>query len=107
MAEHGISADDAVAINISKQRHTLTRTFAGRNAKLIKMKESPRDALARDIKNERSIYQYEKKEMIYQGKNESSSDFLNRVKKMDADKRNAFKKVIKINKDKYPNLYKK
>ena len=107
MEKLGIDPREAIAINMEKIRHSLTRTYKGRNVTLLKGNETPREALARDIKNLRDIYRYEKKELLQKGKNESGSDFRIREKKYESDLREAAKDVIKRNKDKFPKHFNK
>lgn len=107
MNKFGISRNDAIAINVEKARHGLTRTYKGRNVGLLKNNESPRDALARDIKNIKEIYKEEKVNLLQKKPNESDLDYSIRSKKYDENLRASLKDVIKKNKKLAPKLFKK
>ena len=107
MKKFGVDAREAIAVNVEKTRHSLTRTYKGRNNGILKDNEAPRDALARDIRNMRDIYRYEKKDLLKRNKNESDVDFKLREKEYESNLRESAKDVIKRNKDKFPHLFNK
>lgn len=107
MKKFGVDAREAIAVNVEKTRHSLTRTYKGRNNGILKDNEAPRDALARDIRNMRDIYRYEKKDLLKRNKNESDADFKLREKEYESNLRESAKDVIKRNKDKFPHLFNK
>jgi len=107
MKKYGVNRNDAVAINVEKIRHGLTRTYKSRNKTLLNNNEKPREALARDIKNMREIYRYEKENLVKRKRGESALNYSNRKKTYDKDLRTAFKEVIKENKKKFPDIFKK
>lgn len=107
MRRYGVNADDAVAINVEEFRHRLTSSFAARNIALLNKKESARQAMARDIRNMRDIYRYEKKDVLKRLPNESDSDYFLRDKKYETNLREGLQKVIKENKTRFPIIFKK
>ena len=74
---------------------------------MLKNNESPRDALARDIKNIKEIYKEEKVNLLQKKPNESDLDYSIRSKKYDENLRASLKDVIKKNKKLAPKLFKK
>lgn len=107
MNKFGVNARDAIAVNVERTRHSLTRTYTGRNNGILKGNEAPRDALARDIKNMKDIYRYEKKDLLKRNKNETDTDYNLREKAYESNLRKSLKEVIKKNKDTFPHLFKK
>lgn len=107
MKKFGIDSREAIAVNVEKTRHSLTRTYKGRNNGILKDNETPRNALARDIRNMRDIYRYEKKDLLKRNKNETDADYNLREKNYEKNLRDSAKEVIKMNKDKFPHLFKK
>ena len=107
MNKFGVNARDAIAVNVERTRHSLTRTYRGRNNGILKGNEAPRDALARDIKNMKDIYRYEKKDLLKRNKNETDTDYNLREKAYESNLRKSLKEVIKKNKDTFPHLCKK
>lgn len=85
--KYGVEKNDGIAMGLEHDRHTLTRTYKSGNKPILKNNEAPRDALARDIKDQKKILQDNN---LY-----------------DQKAREALQEVIKQNKDKFPNLYKK
>ncbi len=83
----GIKRNDGVSIGVQSDRHSLTRTYGNGNKKILKENETIRDSLARDIKDLKQIY---KDNGLY-----------------NKDTRNALKKVIEKNKEKFNEKYKK
>jgi len=107
MLKHGVSKNEAVAINVEEFRHRLTSTFAGRNMALLSKNESPRQAMARDIRNMRDIYRYEKKDILKKEVKESNNEYAIREKAYEKNLRQALQKVIKENKTRFPQLFNK
>lgn len=107
MLKHGVSKNEAVAINVEEFRHRLTSTFAGRNMALLSKNESPRQAMARDIRNMRDIYRYEKKDILKREVKESNNEYAIREKAYEKNLRQALQKVIKENKTRFPQLFNK
>ena len=107
MNKFGVNARDAIAVNVERTRHSLTRTYRGRNNGILKGNEALRDALARDIKNMKDIYRYEKKDLLKRNKNETDTDYNLREKAYESNLRKSLKEVIKKNKDTFPHLFKK
>ena len=87
MEKYNVKRNDAVSIGMQHDRHTLTRSYKSGNKPILKNNEAPRDTLARDIKDQKKILQDNN---LY-----------------DQKAREALQEVIKQNKDKFPNLYKK
>lgn len=87
MEQYGVKKNDGIAMGMEKLRHRLTRTHSYKNKDILNKNETPREALARDIKDAKNIY---KKENMY-----------------DTSVRDALKEVIKQNKEKHQNLFKK
>lgn len=87
MKKYGVKKNDAVSMGMQHDRHTLTRTYKGGNKPILRNNETPREALVRDIKDARQIYQ----DNGHYGK----------------DVRGALQEVVKQNKGKFPDLYKK
>lgn len=87
MEKYGVKKNDAVSMGMQHDRHTLTRTYKGGNKPILRNNEAPREALARDIKDARQIYQ----DNGHYGKNV----------------RESLQEVVKQNKEKFPHLYKK
>lgn len=85
--KYGVKKNDGISMGLQHDRHSLTRTYKNGNKPILKNNEAPRDALARDIKDQKKILQDNN---LY-----------------DQKARNALQEVIKQNKDKFPNLYKK
>lgn len=54
LKEKNLSPEKGIAIEMQPQRHTQTRTYGGKNKQLLT--ESPRDALARDVKDVKKVY---------------------------------------------------
>ena len=87
MKKHDISKEDGIAVEMQEARHALTRTYKGRNREHLNGNETPREALARDIKDARQIYQ-------------DNGHYNKNV-------RESLQEVVKKNKEKFPDLYKK
>lgn len=87
MEKYGVKKDDGIAMGVEKDRHSLTRTYKGRNREHLNGNETPREALARDIKDARQIYQ-------------DNGHYNKNV-------RESLQEVVKKNKEKFPDLYKK
>lgn len=85
--KYGVKKDDGIAMGVEKDRHSLTRTYKGRNREHLNGNEAPREALARDIKDARQIYQ-------------DNGHYNKNV-------RESLQEVVKQNKEKFPDLYKK
>lgn len=87
--KYGISAKDAVAMNMEHYypsntgRHSQTRTFRQKPF----LNETPRQALARDIRDARKIYM---RDGLY-----------------DSKMRESLQKVIALNKEKFPDIFRK
>lgn len=81
----GLEKGDGVAMEMQPERHSQTRTYGNKDPALLQ--ETPREALGRDIKDARKVYQ---ENGVYGPK-----------------VREALQEVIKQNKDNNPNLYKK
>lgn len=81
----GLKSSDVIAMEMQPQRHMQTRTYGNKNPKLLQ--ETPREALGRDVKDVKRIF-------------EKNSQYSAKV-------RESLKKVIKMNKENHPNLYKK
>lgn len=81
--------------------------YKGRNNSILKDNETPREALARDIKNMKDIYRYEKKDLLKRNKNETDAEYNLREKAYESNLRKSLKDVIKKNKDTFPHLFKK
>lgn len=107
MNKFRVDAREAIAVNVEKTRHSLTRTYKGRNNSILKNNETPREALAKDIKNMKDIYRYEKKDLLKRNKNETDADYNLREKNYESNLRKSLKEVIKKNKDTFPHLFKK
>jgi hypothetical protein len=89
MQAHGVKYDHAVSINVEHPsygagRHRLTRTYGWRNQQTHAQPETPREALARDVRDLRRIYET-------QGH----------------DLRQPLQEVIRQNKALYPELFRK
>jgi hypothetical protein len=87
MEAYGVKAKDGVSVGMEHGRHTLTRTHGHLNKDILIKGEKPREALARDIKNQRSIY---RNDNLY-----------------DKSVRESLKETIKLNKELHPTLFKK
>lgn len=87
MEKYGVKKNEAISMGVQHDRHTLTRTYKGGNKPILKNKESPRDALARDVYDAKQIYQ-------------DNGKYNQNV-------RQSLQEVVKQNKGKFPNLYKK
>jgi hypothetical protein len=87
MEAYGVNAKDGISVGMERGRHTLTRTHGQANKDILMKGEKPREALARDIKNQRAIY---RKDNLY-----------------DKNIRESLKETIRQNKEKHPLLYKK
>lgn len=85
MEQYGIKKSDGISMGVEKSRHSLTRTYKGGNKPILKKNESPREALARDIKDMKQIYR--------------DNTLLN------SEIKDNLKEVIKQNKEKFPNLF--
>lgn len=83
----GIKKDNGIAIGMQSTRHSLTRTYKNGNKQILKNNETPRDALARDIKDTKRIY-------------EDNGHYSPEVRK-------SLQETIAQNKSKFPELYKK
>jgi hypothetical protein len=87
MEKYGVKKDDGIAIGVEKDRHSLTRTYKGRNKEHLGNNEKPRESLGRDVKDARQIYQ-------------DNNQYNKNV-------RESLQETIKKNKEKFPDLYKK
>lgn len=87
MEQYGVKKGDGIVMGMDKLRHRLTRTHSHKNKDILNKNETPREALARDIKDVKNIYKNEK---LY-----------------DSNVRNSLKEVIRQNKEKHPTLFKK
>lgn len=85
--KYGIKKDDGIAMGMQHDRHTLTRTYKNGNKQILRENEAPRDALAKDIKDNKQIYK-------------DNGHYNNNI-------RDSLQNVIKQNKEKFPELYKK
>lgn len=81
----GIQKGDGIAMEMQPARHSQTRTYGNKDPELLK--ETPREALGRDIKDAKKVYQ---ENGVY-----------------DSKVRESLQEVIKQNKEAYPDLYKK
>lgn len=91
MNKFGVDSRDAIAVNVERTRHSLTRTYKGRNNSILKDNETPREALARDIKNMKDIYRYEKKDLLKRNKNETDAEYNLREKAYESNLRKSLK----------------
>lgn len=87
MEKYGVRKDEGIGMGMERDRHSLTRTFKGKNREILGSNEKPREALARDIRDSRRIYQ-------------DNNMYTKEV-------RESLQESIKQNKEKFPNLYKK
>lgn len=87
MKKRGISKENGIAVEMQEARHGLTRTYKGGNSKILKNNETPRESLARDIKDFKNKYRYDPE--IYK------------------KSRTVAQEIIKQNKENHPNLFKK
>lgn len=85
--KYGIKKDDGIAMGMENDRHFLTRTYKNGNKPILRDNEATREALGRDIKDVKRIY-------------EDNGKYNPEVRK-------ALQDVIKQNKEKFPYLYKK
>lgn len=85
--KYGVKKDDGITMGMENDRHFLTRTYKNGNKPILRGNEAPREALGRDVKDARQIYQ--------------DNGRYNK------DVRKALQDTIKKNKEKFPNLYKK
>ncbi len=83
----GVSKEDGVAIEMQPARHTQTRTYGNKNKDPELLKETPREALGRDIKDVKKVYQ-------------ENGQY-------NANVRESLQEVAKKNKEQFPDLYKK
>ena len=61
MKNKGVSKEDGIAIEMQPARHTQTRTYGNKNKDPELLKETPREALGRDIKDVKKVYQKTKR----------------------------------------------
>lgn len=87
MKNKGVSKEDGVAIEMQPARHTQTRTYGNKNKYPELLNETPREALGRDIKDVKKVYQ-------------ENGQYNAKV-------REALQEVVKKNKEQFPDLYKK
>lgn len=87
MKKQGISKEDGIAVEMQEARHGLTRTYKGGNSRVLKDNETPREALARDVKDFKDKYRHD-----------SEAYKKSRV---------AAQEVIKQNKESHPQLFNK
>ena len=87
MEKYNVKKNDAVSIGMQHDRHTLTRSYKSGNKPILKKNETARQALARDIKDAKTIYQ-------------DNGKYSPEVRK-------SLKEVIQKNKEKFPHLFKK
>lgn len=87
MEKYGVRKDEGIGMGMERDRHSLTRTFKGKNREILGSNEKPREALARDIRDSRRIYQ-------------DNNMYTKEV-------RESLQESIKQDKEKFPNLYKK
>jgi hypothetical protein len=80
-----VPSGDGVAMEMQPQRHTQTRTYGAKNKQLLD--ESPRDALARDVKDAKKVY------------NDNGL--------YDEKVRKSLQEVVRSNKTLFPEVYKK
>ena len=85
--KYGIKKDNGIAMGMQNDRHTLTRTYKNGNKPILKNNETARQALGRDIKDAKTIYQ-------------DNGKYTPEVRK-------SLKEIIKKNKEKFPKLYNK
>lgn len=85
--QYGVKKNDGIAMGVEHDRHSVTGTYKSGNKPILKANESPREALGRDVRDMRQIYQ---KNGLY-----------------DANVRKSLQDVIEQNKTAYPNLYTK
>lgn len=86
LKRNGIDPKDGASVEMKAARHEKTRTFGGNNTEILKS-ESPRNALARDVKDFKKIYKHDPKQY--------------------EKAKNSAKKIINYNKKNFPNIYKK
>ncbi len=82
-----ISKEDGIAIEMQPARHTQTRTYGNKNKDPQLLKETPREALGRDIKDVKKVYQ-------------ENGQYNEKV-------RESLQEVVRKNKEQFPDLYKK
>ncbi len=87
MKKQGIPKEDGIAVEMQEARHGLTRTYKGGNSRVLKDNETPREALARDVKDFKDKYRYDPEA----------------YKKA----RDAAQEAIKQNKESHPQLFNK
>ena len=87
MKNKGVSKEDGIAIEMQPARHTQTRTYGNKNKDPELLKETPREALGRDIKDVKKVYQ-------------ENGQY-------NANVRESLQEVAKKNKEQFPDLYKK
>lgn len=85
--KYGVKKDGGIAIGMEHDRHSLTRTYKSGNKSILKENEAPRNALAKDVRDAKQIYQHNG--LYHKNVRESLKD------------------VIKQNQEKFPELYNK
>lgn len=87
MNQKGVDKNNGIAIEMQEARHKLTRTYKNGNKEIIKANETPRQALGKDVRDVKKIY-------------EKSGHYSK-------DTRKSLQEVIKQNKANNPGLFDK